>query len=96
MKISEVIPQIKGQEKTYNKIANWLKNTFGESSAELILLLTYYELNRKEILKIKELSYEECEDFQKVIDIVFDDLYPEYKEDRLIELLEPYVLNRSK
>lgn len=54
MKINEVIPQMRGQEAKYNKIGNWLKNTFGESSAELILLLTYYELKRKDILKEEE------------------------------------------
>lgn len=26
----------------------------------------------------------------KVIEIVFGDMYPEYKEDELIELLKPY------
>ncbi|MBO7715512.1 MAG: hypothetical protein J6S85_18260 [Methanobrevibacter sp.] len=50
MKISEVIPEIKGQEEKYNKIGNWLQNTFGEVSAKLILLLIYYELKRKEVL----------------------------------------------
>ena len=90
MKISEVIPQMKGQEEKYNKIGNWLKNTFGEASAELILLLTYYELKRKDILKIEDLSYEVCQDFQKIIDIVFSNKYPEYKEDELVELLEEY------
>ena len=90
MKISEVIPQMRGQEAKYNKIGNWLKNTFGEASAELILLLTYYDLNRKDILKIEDLSYEICQDFQKVIDIVFSNDYPEDKEDKLVYLLQEY------
>lgn len=30
-------------------------------------------------------------DFKKVIEIVFSNKYPEYKEDELIELLKPYV-----
>lgn len=51
MNIIEVIPQMKGQEHKYNKIGNWLKDTFDVSSAELILLLTYYELKREDILK---------------------------------------------
>lgn len=54
MKISEVITQIRGQEAKYNKIGNWLKDTFGVSSAELILLLTYYEFKRKDIFKEEE------------------------------------------
>ena len=53
MKIKEVLPLMKGQEETYNKIANWLKNTFGEPNAELTLLVTYYELKRKDILKLE-------------------------------------------
>lgn len=30
------------------------------------------------------------QDFKKVIEIVFSNKYPEYKEDELIELLKPY------
>lgn len=51
MKINEVIPYMKGQEATYNKIGNWIYKTFGVASAEIILLVTYYELKRKEVLK---------------------------------------------
>lgn len=29
-------------------------------------------------------------DFKKVIEIVFSNMYPEYKEDELIRLLQPY------
>ena len=54
MKISEVIPQMRGQEAKYNKIGNWLYDTFDTCSAELVLLLTYYELKRKDIFKEEE------------------------------------------
>ena len=54
MKVNEVIPEIRGHEKTYNKIGNWIKNTFGETSAELTLFVTYYELKRKDIFKEDE------------------------------------------
>lgn len=94
--MKDTLEEMKGQWSTYNKIANWLYDTFDTSCAELVLLLTYYELNRKEILKIEDLSYEVCQDLKKVIEIVFSDKYPEYKEDELIELLEPYALKKGE
>lgn len=39
-----------------------------------------------------EVTNEEAKDILlKVIEIVFSNMYPEYKEDELVELLKPYV-----
>lgn len=51
MEIKDTLDEITGQWDKYNKIANWLYETFDTSSAELVLLLTYYELKRREIFK---------------------------------------------
>lgn len=51
MKIKDTLEEMEGQWNTYNKIANWLYDTFDTCSAETVLLLTYYELKRKEVLK---------------------------------------------
>lgn len=50
MEIKDTLEEMEGQWSTYNKIANWLYDTFDTCSAELVLLLTYYELKRKEVL----------------------------------------------
>ena len=54
MDIKDTLDEMTGQWEKYNKIANWLYDTFDVCSAELVLLLTYYELKRKDILKEEE------------------------------------------
>lgn len=49
--IEYMLKDVKGYEKEYNKIANWLWKQFHISSAELSLYLTTYEKHREEIFQ---------------------------------------------
>lgn len=68
--------------------------------ARIILKNNTFEINvpiitknkLKEVENAVELAFRSLDLLEKVIDVVFTDEYPEYKEEHLVELLEPYVL----
>lgn len=59
----------------------------------LVPIITKNEM--KKVENAVELAFRSLGLLEKVVDVVFGDDYPEYKEEHLVELLEPYVLNKE-